>query len=162
MAEPAPTTKRHIAGADEKHLERLDRRHYSGHTRIAFGAMCGLVLLLAVGMTLWLLVSTGPTVVAERFVELAASGKADRAYVETSSIGLRQRMSLEQFMDLLNQLHLYGVKTVTWTVNHKDPDRANVLGQVVLDSGATETLAMSFIEEFDDWKVDDLGLVLPR
>jgi hypothetical protein len=162
MAEPKPATNRPPVKPDERHLERLDRAHYNKHTSLALGVMFALVLAMVAGAILWHLLSRGPTVVANRFVELAAKGKVDRAYIEASSIELRQRMSLEQFTTLLDAVHMDKARKVTWTVRHQDADRAEAVGQFILDGGATETLTMSFIEEFDDWKVDDLALVLPR
>ena len=141
------------------HLQRLRAsRHYKKHTRIALAAAFSVFVVLVGGILLWLLLTRGPTIVVDRFIELASHGKIDRAYVEASSIELRQRLTFEQFTALVSRLQLDKAKSASWTVGHKNTDGAGAVGQVVLDSGKTETVTMSFAEESDDWKVNGFDL----
>jgi hypothetical protein len=150
-----------VAKPDES-LERLqDSKHYAKHTRIAFAAVFSVFGVLVGGILLWLFLTRGPMIVADRFIEFVSHGQIDRAYVEASSIELRQRMSIEQFTDLIDRLQLAKAKKVSWKISHQDADGAEAVGQVTLDGGASETLSMSFIGEFDDWKVDGLDLAAP-
>jgi len=77
------------------------------------------------------------------------------------AIELRERMSLDQFTDLVIKLRLPSVKSASWTVRHKDAEHQDLLGQIVLTDGTSETLAISFIDEFDDWKVLSFGPAAP-
>lgn len=138
-----------------------DSRHYVKHTRIALAAVFGIFAALIGAIVLWLVLTRGSAIVADRFVELITHNKIDRAYVESSAIELRERMSLEQFTDLVTKLRLTSVKSVSWTVRHKDAERQDLQGQIMLTDGTSETLAISFIDEFDDWKVLNLGLAAP-
>ncbi len=76
--------------------------------------------MLVGGILLWLMLTRGPTIVANRFIELTGNGKMDRAYVEASSVELRQRLSLEQFTALILRLHLDEAASASWTIGHKD------------------------------------------
>jgi hypothetical protein len=157
-----PTTQQRRSAKPDENLERLrDSRHYAKHTRIALAAAFSVFVVLVGGILLWLLLTRGPTIVADRFIELVSDGKIDRAYVEASSIELRQRLTFEQFTGLVDRLQLARAKSATWTVGHKDAERAGALGLVVLEGGTTETVTMSFVAEFDDWKVDSFDLAAP-
>ena len=156
---PANPPKKRAPPKPDERLERLrDSKHYTKHTRIALAAAFSVFVVLVGGILLWLALTRGPTLVANRFIELVSDGKIDRAYVEASSIELRQRLTLDQFTSLLSRLELDKAKSASWTVRHKDADTAEALGQVVLDSGMTESVTFSFVEEFDDWKVNGLDL----
>jgi hypothetical protein len=153
-----PTQPRRPAKPDEN-LQRLhDSRHYAKHTRIALAAAFAVFIVLVGSILLWLMLTRGPRIVANRFIELTANGKIDRAYVEGSSIELRQRMSLEQFTVLILRLHLDKAKSAGWTMGHKDDEGAEAVGQVTLNDGTKEAVTMTFVEEFDDWKVNGLDL----
>ena len=146
----------------DPNLVRLhDSRHYAKHTRIALAAAFAVFAVLIGAIVLWLVLTRGSAIVADRFIELITHNKIDRAYVESSSIELREQMSLEQFTDLATKLHLASVKSVSWTVQHKDAARQDLQGQIVLTDGTSETLAISFIAEFDDWKVLSFGPAAP-
>ncbi len=143
-------------------LQRLhDSHHYAKHTRIALAAAFSVFAVLIGGIVLWLVLTRGSAIVADRFIELITHNKIDRAYVESSAIELREQMSLDQFTNLVTKLRLTSVKSATWTVRHKDAARQDLQGQIVLTDGSSETLAISFIEEFDDWKVLSFGPAAP-
>lgn len=157
-----PTTQHKRPAKPDENLQRLrDSRHYAKHTRIALAAAFSVFVVLVGGILLWLLLTRGPTIVADRFIELVSDGKIDRAYVEASSIELRQRLTFEEFTGLVDRLQLAKVKSASWTVGQKDAERAGALGLLVLDGGTTETVTMSFVAEFDDWKVDGFELLAP-
>ena len=143
-------------------LQRLhDSRHYAKHTRIALAAAFAIFAVLIGGIVLWLVLTRGSAIVADRFIELITHNKIDRAYVESSSIELREQMSLDQFTNLVTKLRLGSVKSAVWAVQHKDAERQDLQGQITLTDGSSETLAISFIAEFDDWKVLSFGPAAP-
>ena len=143
-------------------LQRLhDSRHYVKHTRIALAAAFGIFAVLIGAIVLWLALTRGSAIVGDRFIELITHNQIDRAYVESSAIELRERMSLDQFTDLVIKLRLPSVKSASWTVRHKDAEHQDLQGQIVLTDGTSETLAISFIDEFDDWKVLSFGPAAP-
>jgi hypothetical protein len=153
-----PTQQRRPAKPDEN-LQRLrDSKHYAKHTRIALAAAFAVFFVLVGGILLWLLLTRGPRIVANRFIDLSAHGKIDRAYVEGSSIELRQRMSLEQFTALILRLRLDKATSASWTIGHQVDERAEAVGQVTLNDGTKEAVTMTFVEEFDDWKVSGFDL----
>jgi hypothetical protein len=142
----------------DPNVQRLhDSRHYVKHTRIALAAAFGIFAVLIGAIVLWLMLTRGPAIVADRFIDLITQNKIDRAYVESSAIELREQMSQDQFTALVTKLRLTAVKSVSWTVRHKDAERQDLQGQIVLTDGTSETLAISFIPEFDDWKVLSFG-----
>jgi hypothetical protein len=150
------------AAKPDPNLQRLrDSKHYAKHTRIALAVAFSVFVVLVGGILLWLALTRGPTIVADRFIELVTHGKSDRAYVESSSIELRQHITFDQFNALIDRLQLAKAKTASWTVRHKNADRAEALGTVVLGDGSTEMLTMSFVAEFDDWKVASFALATP-
>jgi hypothetical protein len=146
---------------DENLLRLHDSRHYVKHTRIALAAAFSIFAVLIGAILLWLMLTRGSAIVADRFIELINHNKIDRAYVEASAIELREQMSLDQFTDLVTKLRLTSVKSATWTVRHKDAERQDLQGQIVMLDGTSETLAISFIAEFDDWKVLSFGPAAP-
>jgi dipeptidase len=42
-------------------------------------------------------------------------------------------------------------------VLRKDADRQELAGKILLNDGSTEMLSVTFIDEFDDWKVESFG-----
>ena len=150
-----------LAKPDANLLRLHDSRHYARHTRIALAAAFSIFVALIGGILLWLYLTRGAGIVGDRFIELITHNKIDRAYVESSSIELREQMSLDQFTNLVTKLRLASVKSAIWTVRHKDEEHQDLQGQIVLTDGSSETLAISFIAEFDDWKVLSFGPAAP-
>ncbi len=146
----------------DANLQRLhDSLHYAKHTRIALAVAFAIFAVLVGAIVLWLMLTRGSVIVADRFIELITHNKIDRAYVEASAIELREQMSMDQFTDLVTKLRLASVKSATWTVRHKDAERQDLQGQIVMIDGTSETLFFSFIAEFDDWKVLNFGPAAP-
>ena len=142
----------------DPNLVRLhDSRHYARHTRIALAAAFSIFAVLIGGILLWLYLTRGAGVVGDRFIELITHNKIDRAYVESSSIELRQRMTLDQFTDLIARLKLTSARSASWTVLHQDADHQELTGKILLNDGSTEMLNVTFIDEFDDWKVESFA-----
>jgi hypothetical protein len=146
-----------LAKPDANLLRLHDSRHYARHTRIALAAAFSIFVVLIGGILLWLYLTRGAGIVGDRFIELITHNKIDRAYVESSSIELRQRMTLDQFTDLIARLKLTSAKSASWTVLHKDPNHQQLEGKLLLNDGSAEILYVIFIDEFDDWKVEDFG-----
>ena len=146
-----------LAKPDANLLRLHDSRHYVRHTRIALAAAFSIFVVLIGGILLWLYLTRGAGIVGDRFIELITHNKIDRAYVESSSIELRQRMTLDQFTDLVARLQLTSAKSASWTVLHKDAKHQELEGKLLLNDGSAEILYVIFIDEFDDWKVEDFG-----
>ena len=146
------------AAKPDPNVVRLhDSRHYAKHTRIALAATFAVFIVLVGGILLWLVLTRGPAIVGNRFIDLVSDNKIDRAYVEASAIELRQRLTFEQFTDLVTRLQLPNAKSASWSVRQKGQGQQIMLGHVLLNDGSTRDIAVTFIQEFDDWKVDDIA-----
>ncbi len=141
------------AKPDPNTLRLHDSRHYARHTRIALAVTFAVFIVLVSGILLWLLLTRGPAIVGNRFIELVSHNKIDRAYVEVSAIELRQRLTFEQFTDLVARLRLPDAKSASWSEQQKGQGRETMLGHVLLNDGSTRIIVVTFIQEFDDWKV---------
>ena len=151
-----PAQQQRPAKPDPNLLRLRDTKHYNKHTRIALAAMFAIFIVLIGAIWLWLGLTRGPAVVGDRFIELITHNKIDRAYVESSSIELRERLTLDQFTDLVSRLKLTSAKSASWTVRSKDASHADLDAVVLMNDGSTGRFAVTFIEEFDDWKVESV------
>ena len=146
------------AAKPDPNVVRLhDSRHYTKHTRIALAATFAVFFVLVGGILLWLVLTRGPAIVGDRFIELVSHNKIDRAYIEASAIELRQRLTFEQFTDLVTRLQLTDAKSASWSVQQKGQGQETMLGTVLLNDGSTRAIAVTFVQEFDDWKVGDIA-----
>jgi hypothetical protein len=149
--------QKRAAKPDPNNVRLHDSRHYAKHTRIALAVTFAVFIVLVGGILLWLVLTRGPAIVGDRFIELVSHNKIDRAYVEASAIELRQRLTFEQFTDLVTRLQLTDAKSASWSVQQKGQEQETMLGKVLLNDGSTRAIAVTFIREFDDWKVGDIA-----
>ncbi len=112
----------------------------------------GIVALIAIGVFLAFLFTSGVTKEADAFFEKVKAGKIEEAYNSTAE-AFRKATSFKEFEYFLNVSGLSDFQKATWTERSVQNNMGKLKGSIEIKGGVVIPLEITFVKESGRWKI---------